>query len=644
MKSRIWLCASLCALLIQTAQGADTTSDTLDDLLSQYRSESDLSRQTKQESAGSLIVYTRERLEKMQAYNLRDILKTIPVFTMQESFTGQVSLAKASGATFNSQFLKLYINDHEVGSIGFGSAMKMWGYLDISYIDHAEIYQVGSSVMAGDEPPGIVVRLYTKDPSRENGGAVQAMGGSRGSYEVGGYYAYKGEDFSTFVYGATHDEDRNDYNSGRSAVPVDRDFDSTNLFASFQKGDFSLEAAQFSLEHDRFLGFGTSRTPLDNRADLLHRYVIANQYFQDRTLKIRLAYDHASHIQNESDPSGIKLFNPDGTLSTYEEWYFDKSEEILDAVIDKRLLLASHDIHLGAQAKHKRVDAHSLLTDGIERIDELSGPDRWNTLSVFFSDDWTLNDYNLIFTNIKYDRYDLNNGGKDFEDYVLRLGHIYNDGTWMWKTFATRTYGYPIYMQTSYFPFVYKSDVNLKNEERMAASTEVSYMTPSSTTNLRILYNTARNAIVLQQNVHLNTDEKPNFYALSASHEYRFTPSHEIHLSAYYGDDDMPMTQSSKAGALVQLFNTFGPVDLFNELVYRSGYHYTTPTALSVDVAEGFDYTAGITYRATPDLNLFLKGENLLNKAIMSPYPTSTYVDYISPFDRTVRFGLKYVF
>lgn len=625
---------------------AQENSVNLDDLLSQYRSTSDLSNQTKKESAGSLIVYTREQLEKMQAFNLRDILKTIPLFTMQETYSAQVTLAKAKGSTFNSQFLKLYINDHEVGSIGFGSAMIMWGYLDISYIDHIEVYQAGSAVMPGDEPAGFVIRLYSKDPKREDGGSIQAIHSSRNSNELNGYYAYKGKEYTGLFYANTHTENRIPYQSGRSTVGVDRDFQTTNFFASLQGNDFTLEAAQFNLEQDRLLGFGNRRTPLDNRADMLHRYLIGTKYFQDRTLYLRLSYDHAHHQQSESDPNGITLFNSNATKSTVKEWYFDNYESIVDAVVDKAWSVGKHDIHAGVQTKIKKITVKSLTTDGIERSDEISGPDSWRSHSAFFSDDLTLDEHNLIFANLKFDRYDLNGGGEDNTDYVLRLGHVYNDGKWIWKTFGTRTYGYPVFLQTTYFPSIYKNNTSLKNESRLAASTEVSYTTGTSVTNLRVIYNTAKNAISMKNNVFVNSTATPEFYSIYAGHDLRIGANHRINLTAYYGKDDMPLTQSSQHGGLLQFFNTFGPFDLYNEIVYRSGFHYVTsaPANQSVDVKAGFDYTAGITYRATKDLSFFLKGENLLNKAIRIPYPAQNHVDYISPFDRTVRTGIKYVF
>jgi iron complex outermembrane receptor protein len=623
---------------------AQDSAQSMDDLLSQYRSESDLSIQTKKESAGSFIIFTRERIEKMQAYNLRDILKTIPWFTMQETVSGQVSMAMSKASTFNSQFLKLYINDHELGSIGFGSAMKMWGFLDISNIDHIEIYQVGSSVMVGDEPPGLVIRLYTKDPSRDDGGAVQAMGGSRGSNELSAYYAHKGEKYSSFFYADTHTENREPYCSNRSAIGVGRDFETNNFFTSLQGEDFTVEAAQFSLKQDRFLGLGRLHTPDGNLADMVHRYIIGTKYFQDKTLKLKIAYDNANHKQSESDPNGIVLYNADGSTASVTDWYYDKSESILEAVIDKQFVTNDHDIHIGVQSKFRKVISHSLITDESERVNEITGPTEWNSNSLFFSDDYTINKYNLLFANVRLDHYDRNGGANDFNDYAFRVGHIFNNGEWIWKTSAVRTYGYTAFMQTAYFPFSSKSNIHLKPEERIAAVTEVSHKGDTTNTNVRLVYNTAINAIALQNNVYVNSPLKPNFYILYGAHEIRFGSNHTISLSAYYGDNDMAQTQSSKIGGYIQLFDTFGKFDFYNELLYRSSYHYITPANISVNVDAGYDYTAGVTYHATKDLSLFFKGENLLSKAIKTPYPMPTYIDYVSPFDRTVRMGLKYVF
>ena len=60
----------------------------LSQLLQNYASSEALYHKTKIESAGHVIVYSRRDLERMQAYRLSDVLKTIPVFTLQISRIG----------------------------------------------------------------------------------------------------------------------------------------------------------------------------------------------------------------------------------------------------------------------------------------------------------------------------------------------------------------------------------------------------------------------------------------------------------------------------------------------------------------------------------------------------------------------------
>lgn len=200
-------------------------------------------------------------------------------------------------------------------------------------------------------------------------------------------------------------------------------------------------------------------------------------------------------------------------------------------MIDKQFLLDGHDIHVGVQSKFRKLISNSLITDGNERVNEISGPTQWNSYSAFLSDDYTINENNLIFTNLRMDHYDRNAGADDFNEYALRVGHIYNNGEWIWKTSATRTYGYPVFVQTSYFPMISKSDIHLKSEERIAAITEIAHKADTTNSNIRFLFNTANNPIVLQNNVYMNSTAKPKFYILYAEHEIKFGRDHTLNIS-----------------------------------------------------------------------------------------------------------------
>lgn len=636
------LYALLIAIGLCLPLAAGDESD-IEALLADLRIASDLSNQTKREAGGSVIVYTRDMLERMQAYNLRDILKTIPIFTLQETVTGPVGMAKATGATFNSQYLKFYINDHELGSVVYGSAMKMWGYMDISHIDHIEIYQTGSSVSAGDEPPGMVIRLYTKDPTHDSGSQIQGIFSSRGSSEYNVYHAGTSEGLSYFAYFDIHSEQRQDYHTGTATI--NRDFDSDNFFGSLSGTDFKIDIAQFNLDQSGLFGLGRGKLPTDNYLDLKHQYLSYTQYFQEKSLKLKAAYDKATHIRYDNDPTGIAL--NDGTIAN--SWHYDKDESVLGISLSKQFTYESHDIELGVEFKDKRYDPVSLTVDGVEQRDVISPYRRLDIYSLFLTDNITIDASNLFFYTLKYD-YHVHNGGlSDTDNYVARLGYIHNDATWLWKSFLVHTYGYPVFLESSYFPFVFMQNEKLTDEDRYAATTELHYRTDSTISSIRVIYNTLKDGIVLQPSTpqtYVNNSERPEFYALYLSHEYKFDPFNRIIMSGYTSDNDQPSLKSSRSGYLLQLFNTLGRFDLYNELVYRSGYAYDASPTTKVEVKDGYDYTVAITYHPTRDLTLSIKGENLIEKAIETPYPipARNTTEYIAPFDKTVRFGVKYVF
>lgn len=620
---------------------AENNEESLDSLLNDFRVVSDLSNQTKKEAAGSMIVYTRSDLERMQAYNLRDVLKTIPIYTMQETATGPVSLSPATGSTFNSQYIKFYINDHELGSPVYGSAMKVWGYMDISHIDHIEVYQVGSSVVAGDEPPGMVIRLYTKDPKRENGAQIQAVGSSSGSLHYNGYYAGNYDDLSYLVYYGRNVEQRDAYQSGSSKI--DRDFESHNFFTSLSGENFQVDVGVLQHDQSGLFGLGIKKEPTDNYLDLRHLYFNYTQYLQEKSIKVKVSYDQGKHLRYDEDPSKIQL--NDGTKVS--SWFYDKREKVIDFSVTKNINTQNNDFQVGTQIKRKSYDVASLLIDGVERKDDASDYNQLDIYSLFMQDDYSINENNLLAMTLKYDYHKHNAVVDDTKNYVARLGYIHNNDKWMWKTFLIHTYGYPVFIQNSYFPFVFTQNTNLENEDRYAGVTELHYKTQKSHSSIRMMHTAVDKQIFLnQKKEYTNKGKRVRLSGIYISHEYNFDLRNKISISAYAAENNQPYDKSSAHGAMMQLFNTWGDFDLYNELIYKVGYDYDVKPTTSVSVDDGYDYTVALAYHPTKDLTLSLKGENLLDKAIETAYaiPARQTVEYIAPFDRVIRFGLKYVF
>jgi iron complex outermembrane receptor protein len=328
-------------------------------------------------------------------------------------------------------------------------------------------------------------------------------------------------------------------------------------------------------------------------------------------------------------------------------WYYDKRESVMDLSLTKIIKTRGNDLELGAQVKRKQYDAASLLTDGVERKDDFSDYNTLDIYSLFMLDEYSIDEKNLIALTLKYDYHKHNVVIEDTDNYVARIGYIYNDESWMWKTFLIHTYGYPVFIQNSYFPFVYTQNAQLEDEDRYAVATELHYKTEKSSSSLRLMHTMIDHQIILnQKKAYINRGQRAEMSGVYVSHEYNFNLRNKISLSGYMAKNNQDYDKSSAYGAMMQLYNTFGKFDLYNEVIYKAGYNFDATPTLKVNVGDAYDYTLALAYHPTKDLTLSLKGENLLDKAIETPYaiPARQTVEYISPFDRVIRFGLKYVF
>ena len=79
-------------LLLMLMLFSFSVAEGIDSLLQEYEKNSELSNKTKDESAGNLIVYTRDDLERMQAESLQDVLKSLRLFSYIENRIGQTDI------------------------------------------------------------------------------------------------------------------------------------------------------------------------------------------------------------------------------------------------------------------------------------------------------------------------------------------------------------------------------------------------------------------------------------------------------------------------------------------------------------------------------------------------------------------------
>ena len=573
----------------------------LDDLLSEYEKSESLYHRTKQESAGNLILFSRSDLDKMQAYTLNDVLKTIRMFNLEATRTGMTNLTKSGSdqSSFNS--IKLFINSHELNSATLGDALTQYGKMSLYFIDHIEVYQMGNSVVFGNEPGSMVIKLYTKEPSRENATSVQTSIDTRGSLTLRAIDARK---FDEYSYLANFDVSKNNYkNYNANGYDLSRDGNRGQIYAKFTKKEsYNIEFGATKEKYDSFSGLGNA--PVDGHTDATNIYLQATKYF-DNNLNFIINLSHEKLDVLNKDAIAI----PTADIPRPKQIDVNIGSHIISAILEKRFVHENNDLFIGAQIKHQKFDINEYKRDGVS-VSKNWGPTKRNIFMAYAENLYNINENNLITVSAKLDRYE-NKSAASSTEHILRLGYValLNDN-WTLKLFAMKSYVYPTFRQTTFSPY-FNINPDLESIKNKIYSAELTYKSKKNTITVSAGEGQAKNAIVFNPILkkYVNKNETGTFQRVYARFTHDFDINNKITLEYFKIFQEKYI--SSDQGGLVQLFNKIGKFDIYNELVYRSDYI----SAFGEKMQAGYDYTLGVTYPVNKKLDIKLKGENLLDKA-----------------------------
>jgi len=573
----------------------------LDDLLSEYESSQSLYHKTKQESAGNLILFSRSELDRMQAYTLNDVLKTLRMFSLEATRTGMTNLTKSGSdqSSFNS--VKLFINSHELNSATLGDALTQYGKMSLYFIDHIEVYQMGNSVVFGNEPGSMVIKLYTKEPSRENAASVQTSIDTRGSLTL---RAIDAREFDEYSYLANFDVSKNNYKTYNAhGYNLSRDGQRGQVYAKFSKKEsFDIEFGATKERYDAFSGLGDA--PLHGHTDATNAYLQATRHFDDK-LKFIISLSHEKLEVINRDAVAI----PIADTPRPKQIDVGIGSHIISAILEKRFVHENNDLFVGAHIKHQKFDINEYKRDGINTSGSW-GPTKRNIFMGYIENLYNINESNLITVGAKLDRYE-NVDAKSSTEHILRLGYVsLLDDRWTLKLFAMKSYVYPMFRQTTFSPY-FNINPDLQSIKNRTYSAELIYKTKQNTISVSAGEGEAKNMIVFNPMLkrYVNKDGTNTFQRAYVRFEHNFDINNKITLE--YFKIFQKKYVSSDQGGLIQLYNKIGKFDIYNELIYRSKYE----SAFGEKMAAGYDYTLGIIYPVNKKLDLKLKGENLLSKA-----------------------------
>lgn len=303
----------------------------IDALLERYKSESELSKKTKDENAGHLIVFTRDDLERMQVETLKDVLKSIRFFRYLENRVGESDVFNADPILYSSKSIRVYLNDNELVMPVAGSGFLLFGNMDMDFIDHVEVYEGFPSLEFAIEPATIVIKLYTKVAQRDAGSRAKALVASHGSHKENIYTAgFMQNNIAYFAYANHKEEKRNTYELEGQTIQRDRKVN--QFYASFEKGKQKLELHALENKGDAFLGVVPYAVPQD--AILKHRFFNASYTVksQDESLSFRASYIYSNGEYNAQYPFVLPSY-----LGGYSSFKQENKTDTLTSCIEEKV-------------------------------------------------------------------------------------------------------------------------------------------------------------------------------------------------------------------------------------------------------------------------------------------------------------------
>jgi len=601
----------------------------LDSLLSEYRDANELSHETKTLKDGHVIVYSRADLDKMQAYTLNDVFKSMRFVTTMSTKFGMDTLVKSPFSEKATSPVKIFINSYEVTSLSDGTGLTQMSRMGINHIDHIEIYQASNAVISTGEPRATIVKLYTKEPSRENITALQASLDSLGG---GRTQLIEAKSFSDYTYLASLD--LSSYNPKEYNLPdgseLSRDGKRAQLYLNLaKKDDFKVELGASKEKDELFSGFGNS---VDDGEFYTKNFRLQYTKYFDNDIRLILNTNTENIQIANSDSTGIIL--QDGTRSNLLE--VDTSCYTHNAILEKSLHYGDNNLLFGTQLKLRSFDLDEIKSNGLDKKQDLViGPKNLNAYMFYAEDAYAVNDDNTITFGAKLDIYD--NHKNSSTETIFRIGYLsrLNETTHL-RAFIQKGYYYPLLSDTT-FSALYFTNPDLKSIKNDILKVELEKKIDNLTLTAGggfarskdgVGFNVATKTMITNP----DTNKFQHFFVNAA---YRFDADNKL-LAEYFRSYKEDSECSPNNGALLQLYNTIGRFDIYNELIYRASY----VGIYAQKINTGFDYTSGVIYHYSKQLDLKLKGENLLDRA------TQIGINglKVAPYDRRAILTLEYMF
>ncbi len=626
----------ICTILTASVLNSWSYSQELEQLLKKYIEVTEPSKKTVQESLGHYIVYTREDIDRMGAYRLIELLRSAPLGNMLPNLFGFNTFNYAGLYEYVPYYIKLYINDHEVSSLYFGSPFVVWEDIPLDNINHVEIYYFTGATSLGNEPAGLIIKLYTKDPSKESVILSSRFGISHRSGYNGAFVITDrpSKDLSyLFMFNQNFIERKDLYFSGSK---IKRDSLNRYIFFHLNYKNTSIEFGDGHINRYTFLGLSLDRSSDKGKVKISERYIQFTQKFlEDKSLKLQFSVDNNNRDYYEYNQNLIFIpaFWDSSNILNNPVFY---SENInffkYTGFISKTFKTRVHEFMIGFNYKYydykiRRRNYITAIGQSVHR-EYITPFSKEKVYSLIAEDLLKINKNNLAILTFRYDLYNRNGGFKNYKEYIARFGYIYTPK----KELTLKAF-----IQRHYFaPFFYHLDFAGRDLDTQKIpyyfSAELQYQKEGKKLSILYAYAKIEDSIAMDINTLRFRNLDRNYYPSSLNfiyeHRYRsgkfsFNYFKMFNVSVY----------APTEGGFIKYFRYNGNYDFYTELIYRKGVRIKNT---NIKIKDSYDLNLSLRYKIDRKKSILVKAQNILGKGIKYPFinPLTNDILYIPTFER----------
>jgi len=571
-------------------------SQTLDSLLNKIEKNNDLSIATKQESAGISYVITRYQLDMMQAKYLSDVLKNTAITNNSNRYNllDPFSLAISP---FGNNNIKVFIDNYEINSMMSENGTFLFSNLPLDFVDHIEIYYFSSADKFFGEPVYAVIKLYSKNPQRDNGLNLNINYANKQNSQSIGFGSYKNNSY--YLYTSK--------NNQKSSVNVDNKNISknSNTYHIFAKMDNDYGNFMFNSiidKRDAFLGISSDGKP--DISEIKNKQFLIGYDRKCENVKINYTLTYQENLDYFSETQS-PLFISNEYKPVYS--MYTKGKNFTNNLKISFSLLNNDKTQMESGVILKN-EKNFNIDYKINDKDSYNGIKNQTKYSAFFNNKYQYLSNSILNGSISYSLYD-NDVVENYHLLNYKIGntYFYNVDN-IFKIFYFHMENTPpnylvnsVFQNSTLKPTISDS-ITLKYKRKIDKNNNffITYITGNS-----------KNQIVFKNNGLENTDKdiSINFVDFRWSTDYSYINNLTIEAYIMFLKNSMLRKEEQ-----ISLLNThrYKKFDFFENLIYKE--------LKSNKKNSGFDLDLGVNYNVNDNLTIALKGESLLSSRYENEY------------------------